>query len=193
MLLHDQGLQRDAETLRATTSLLPFTSAMMCGDFDIHRLPQRDVARQQCTVSRQQESEHDPSLTLQRFGLVCERCRYASWASSAPAPLFGFADATKTTYLELFGEQFANRRTDGLGRNDLQLEVYSVKMKRLLNNACAGDANGASSQSNFIRLHSDSAMAMVHRQLNLHLPEPRQRQDNNALRVCVSVFWAHHS
>jgi hypothetical protein len=52
-------------------------------------------------------------------------------------------------------------------RNDMQLEVYSVKMKRLFNNACADDAKGASSQSNFIRLHSDSAMAMGHRQLNL--------------------------
>jgi hypothetical protein len=47
----------------------------------------------------------------------------------------------------------ANKKTDELGRNDLQFEVYYVKNKRLLNNACVGDANEASSQSNFIRLH----------------------------------------
>src|SRR5215475_9232497 len=55
-------------------------------------------------------SEHNPSP---RFCLVCERCRNASWASSA---VRGFANVTKTTYLELFGERFANKRTDDLAQ-----------------------------------------------------------------------------
>jgi len=51
----------------------------------------------------------------------------------------------------------ANNKTDELGRNDLQFEVYWTNFREdqaaTLTTPARGDASGASSQSNLIHLH----------------------------------------